>query len=157
MIVKKKKKKRRETAKRRLCRSGWSQGKTERKRKERKIHRHCERIEKKNKLWNVKVTVIPTVIDAHGTATKRLIQGLQDLEMRGRVETIQTTSLLRSARILEETCCYSNSSGKPLANAGLENSQKNNNNIHRERDGVCVCVCVCERERERERRRVMIS
>ena len=31
---------------------------------------------------------------------RRLIQGLDDLEISGRVETIQTTALLRSARIL---------------------------------------------------------
>ena len=52
------------------------------------------------KLWNMKVTVIPIVIGALGTVTKGLIQGLKDLEIRGRVETIQTTALLRSARIL---------------------------------------------------------
>ena len=52
------------------------------------------------KLWNKKVTVIPIVIGYLGTVTKGLIKGLEDLEMRERVETIQTTMLLRSARIL---------------------------------------------------------
>ena len=47
------------------------------------------------KLWNMKVTIIPIVIVALG-----LIKGLEDLEIKGRVETIQTTALLRSARIL---------------------------------------------------------
>ena len=56
--------------------------------------------ELKKKLWNMKVTVILTVIGALGTVTKGLIKGLEDLEIRGRVETIQTTALLRSARIL---------------------------------------------------------
>ena len=51
------------------------------------------------KLWNMEVTVIPIVIGAFGTVTKVLIQGLEDLEIRGRVETIQTTAL-RSVRIL---------------------------------------------------------
>ena len=32
--------------------------------------------------------------------TKGLIKGLKDLEMEGRMETIQTKALLRSARIL---------------------------------------------------------
>ncbi len=49
------------------------------------------------KLWNMKVTVIPIVIGALGTVTKGL---LKDLEVSGRVETIQTTALLRTARIL---------------------------------------------------------
>ena len=53
-----------------------------------------------NKLWNMKVKVIPIVIGTLGTVTKELVQGLKDLEMRGRLETIQNTSLLRSARIL---------------------------------------------------------
>ena len=48
----------------------------------------------------MKVTVIPIVIRAHGTVTKGLVQGLEDLEIMGRVETVQTTALLRSARIL---------------------------------------------------------
>ena len=47
----------------------------------------------------MKVTVIPIIIDALGTVNKGLIKGLEDLEITGRVETIQTTALLRSARI----------------------------------------------------------
>ena len=34
------------------------------------------------KLWNMKVTVIPIVIGTLGTATKELVQGLEDLEIR---------------------------------------------------------------------------
>ena len=36
----------------------------------------------------MKVTIIPIVIGALGTVTKGLLQGLKDLEIRGRVETI---------------------------------------------------------------------
>ena len=54
------------------------------------------------KLWNMKVTIIPTVIGAFGTVTKGLLKGLEDLKVGGRVETIQTTvlSLLGTVRIL---------------------------------------------------------
>ena len=52
------------------------------------------------KLWNMKVTIIPIVIGAHDTVIKGLMKGLDDLEIRGQVETIQTTALLRSARTL---------------------------------------------------------
>ena len=52
------------------------------------------------KLWNVKDTVALIAIGALGTVTKGLIQGLEDLEIKGRVETIKTTLLLRSVRIL---------------------------------------------------------
>ena len=52
------------------------------------------------KLWNMKVTIIPIVIGAFGRVTKGLLRGLEDLEGGRRVETIQTTTLLRTARIL---------------------------------------------------------
>ena len=52
------------------------------------------------KLWNTKVTIIPILIGAVGTVTKGLLKGLEDLEVGGRVETIQTTALLKTARIL---------------------------------------------------------
>ena len=42
------------------------------------------------KLWNMKVTIIPIVIDALGTVTKGLVEGLEDLEIRGQMETIKT-------------------------------------------------------------------
>ena len=52
------------------------------------------------KQWKLKVTIVPIVIGALGTITKGLLKGLEDLEISGRVETIQTTALLRTARIL---------------------------------------------------------
>ena len=48
----------------------------------------------------MKVTVNPVIIGALDTVTKGLVQGLEDLEIRGQVETIQTTALLISVRIL---------------------------------------------------------
>ena len=52
------------------------------------------------KLWNMKVTIVPIVIGTCGTITKGLLKGLEDLEVGGRVKTIQMTALLRTARIL---------------------------------------------------------
>ena len=46
------------------------------------------------------VTIIPIVIAAFHTVTKGLLKGLEDLEVGGRVETINTIGLLRTARIL---------------------------------------------------------
>ena len=66
------------------------------------------------------------VIIIKGTITKELLKGLEDLEVGGRVETIQTTALLRMARILRrvlEICCHSNSSEKPSANTDVKNSK----------------------------------
>ena len=51
------------------------------------------------KLWNMKVTIIPIVIGAFVTVTKGLLKGLADLKVGGQLETIQTTTLLRTSRI----------------------------------------------------------
>ena len=56
----------------------------------------------KNQQWNMKMTIIPIVIGAFGTVTKGLLKGLEDLEVGGRVETIQTTALLKTARLLRK-------------------------------------------------------
>ena len=48
----------------------------------------------------MKVTIVPIMIGALGTITKGLLKVLEDLEFGGRVETIQTTAQLRTARIL---------------------------------------------------------
>ena len=52
------------------------------------------------KLRNMKVTIVPIVNGALGTITIGLLKGLEDLEVGRREETIQTTALLRTARIL---------------------------------------------------------
>ena len=48
------------------------------------------------KLRNMKMTAIPIVVGALGTIPKGLVMGLEDLEIRGQVETIQSPALLRS-------------------------------------------------------------
>ena len=48
----------------------------------------------------MKVTIVPIVIGALGTITKGLLKGLEDFEVGGRVEIIQMTALLGTARIL---------------------------------------------------------
>ena len=52
------------------------------------------------KLWNMKVKIIPIVIGAFGMVNKGLLKGSEALEGGGRVETIQTTAELKTARIL---------------------------------------------------------
>ena len=52
------------------------------------------------KLWNMKMMSVPIVIGAFGTIAKGLSKGLENLEVGERVETIQMTILLRTARIL---------------------------------------------------------
>ena len=52
------------------------------------------------KLWNMKGKLIPIVVGVLGTIPKGLERGLENLEIRGRIDTIQNTALLQSARIL---------------------------------------------------------
>ena len=65
-----------------------------------KTDKYFEFARELKKLWNMKVTIVRIVIGAFGEVTKLLLKGLKDLEAGGRVETIQTTALLRTARIL---------------------------------------------------------
>ena len=51
-------------------------------------------------LWNMKVAIVPILISAIGTITKGLLKGLEYSEVGRRVEIIQMTALLRTARIL---------------------------------------------------------
>ena len=46
------------------------------------------------------MTMVPIVIGTFGTITKGLLKGLEDLEVGGLEEIIQTTALLKTARIL---------------------------------------------------------
>ena len=67
---------------------------------EKKKNKYFDIIRELKKLWNMKVMFMPIIIGAFTSVTKGLIQGLEDLEIKGRVETIQTTALLRAVRIL---------------------------------------------------------
>ena len=95
-----------------------------------KKDKYLDLARKLKKLWNMKVTIVPIIICALGTITKGLLKGLEDLEVGWRVETIQTTALLRTVRILRrvletwETCCHSDSSKKPSAKADVKNSNE---------------------------------
>ena len=75
----------------------------------------------------VKIKEHGGVVCALGTITKGLVKRLKNLEKRGQVVTIQSTALIRLARILrrvQKTCCHSNSSEKPSANTSAKISQK---------------------------------
>ena len=86
---------------------------------------------KSKKKWNMTVTIIPVVTGAFGTVTKGLLKGLEYLEVNEWVETIQTKALLRTAKILRrvlDTCCHSNSCGRPSVIADVKKYNNNNNN-----------------------------
>ena len=88
------------------------------------------------KLWNMKVAIKTIMIGAFDTVTKRLLKWLEDLEVGGRVETIQTTELLRTTRILRRVLktwgdlLSLKLLWKPLANTDVINTQGVNDNNH---------------------------
>ena len=67
----------------------------------------------------MRVTVIAVIAVAVGTVPKGLKKGLEELEIEEEIKTIKTTKLWKSARRLEESCCHSNSSENPSADAGV--------------------------------------
>ena len=69
-----------------------------------KIDKYLDLARDLRKLWNVSVAVIPTVSGALGTVPKGLIRRLDELEIKGRIKTIQINALLRSyQRYTEES------------------------------------------------------
>ena len=50
----------------------------------------------------MKMTVIPIVIGALGTVLKGLEEKIKGFEIKGTIETIKITALLRSVQILRE-------------------------------------------------------
>ena len=76
------------------------------------------------------VTVIPIMVGALGTIFKGLEKGIGT---KGRTETIQTTTLLRSTKILrgvleirkKKTCCQSDIREQPPENAGVKKLTRN--------------------------------
>ena len=76
-----------------------------------KKDKYLDLTRKLKKLWNMRVTIILIVTGVFGIVTEGLSKGQEGLEIRGRVETNQTSILLRTALILSvlETC-HSNSS-----------------------------------------------
>ena len=78
------------------------------------------------KVENMKVMVIPIVIGAIGTVTKGLVQGLEDEWRPFKLQHYKDRLEYRERSwILEETCCHSNSSGRPTVKVGVKIFQKN--------------------------------
>ena len=83
----------------------------------------------------MKVTIVPIVISAFGTITKELLKGLEDLEVDGRVETIQNDSIVKNGQNPETSpgdlrglAVTQTPVKKPSANTDVKNSKGVNNN-----------------------------
>ena len=64
-----------------------------------KKYKYLDLARELKKLWNM---TVPIVIGAFGTITNGLLNRLEDLDVGGRIETIQMTTLLTTARILRK-------------------------------------------------------
>ena len=80
---------------------------------------------------DMKVTLIPIVIGALGTVTKELLKRQEDLEIKGQ-HYWHWPEYWEESWSLEETCCHSNFSSRPSANARVEKLSKeyNDNNYN---------------------------
>ena len=82
----------------------------------------------------MRMTIAPLVIGTFCTVTDGLLKGLEDLEVGGRVETIQITALLKMARIprrvletLRRLSVSQTPVKKPSAKTDMKNSKGVNN------------------------------
>ena len=83
-----------------------------------KMDKYVDLASELKQLLNMKMPVRRIVLRAFGRVTKSLVLGLEDLEIRGPVEIIQTTALLWLARILRgvlETCWLTPAENHQLA------------------------------------------
>ena len=57
------------------------------------MYKYLDLARELKKLWNMRVKVIPIVVGALGAVPINLEKRLEDMEIRGRIETIHTTAL----------------------------------------------------------------
>ena len=80
-----------------------------------KIDKYLDLSRERKKLLKMKVTVIPVVVGTLGMVSKDQENRLGELDLRGRLETTQTTAqeYLEESCKHGKTCCHSDSRGKP--------------------------------------------
>ena len=76
----------------------------------------------------MKVMVIPVVVSALVTIPKGLVKGLEDLEIRGQMETYW----------------HSNSNEKLSTNVGVKNSQRSKYNNNNNNNNMFAQICIQE-------------
>ena len=85
-------------------------------------------------MWNMKVTILPIVIGAFGTVTKRLLKSLEELADEWRIskwlQYWERPEYREESWALEKARCHSNTSEKPSANTDVKNSKGANYNYN---------------------------
>ena len=89
-----------------LCRRAEHREKS----KKAKRNKYLDLARELRKLWNMRVTVLPIGALGRGREVK-------ELEIEGRIETIQITTFCDRPEYWEETCCHSDSSERPSADS----------------------------------------
>ena len=65
-----------------------------------KIDKYLDLARELKELYNMKLTMVPVIVGVPGTVPKGLEKRMEEQEIRGKVEIVQITALLRSAWIL---------------------------------------------------------
>ena len=78
----------------------WRSVRSQSRYKGRHINTYLEVAIELKKLCSMRVTVILVLVDALGTVPQGLVRGLDERWIRRKIETIQTTALVRSVKIL---------------------------------------------------------
>ena len=100
------------------------------KKKVEKLDEHLDLAREMKRLWNINVTVIPIVVEAHGTVPKNLKKDWMNWRFVKRLKPSRPQHYKNWLRYLEgpwrseATCCHSNSSEKPLTRAVMKNSRE---------------------------------
>ena len=114
-----------------------------------KKYNYLDRARELKKLWNMKVTIVLIVIGSLGTVTKGLLKGLEDLEVSGRVETIQNDSIAEDSQNTETNpgdlrdLLSVKLSEKPSANTDVKNSRGVNNKDNNNKENLKKCRLCC--------------
>ena len=67
-----------------------------------KIEKYQDLVREMKKLWDMKVVVIPIVLEALGTTPKTLQKRMKDIGIETRIAELQKTVILHTARILRK-------------------------------------------------------
>ena len=65
-----------------------------------KIDKFLDLTSEQKKMGSMRVTVVLIVIGALGTVPKIFFKNIAELEIRGQIETLETTAIVKSLRIL---------------------------------------------------------
>ena len=98
-----------------------------------KVNKYLDLAKELKKPQDMKVTVIPVVVGALGTIPWNWERNVEELEIRGRIKTLQATEPVKvswnTEKNSEVTCCHLDFSEKPQLKMLGKNQHYNDDNI----------------------------